>query len=163
MNYIKHLTGFFNKVVPDHRLNPTHISLYLSLFQYWNVNRFHNPISISRSEMMQVSKICSKATYHKCMRDLHNFGYIKYCPSYNPFKGSLVYLIIFDPDFKPGLNTDMQSTKIQTSDGTGTGTGTEQALAPSVNYKNMVNNKTYMDEKLQAQSPEKENPSHPED
>jgi hypothetical protein len=140
MNYIKHLTGFFDKVVPDHRLNPTHISLYLSLFQYWNINRFQNPISISRDEVMRVSKICSKATYHKCMRELHDFGYIRYAPSYNPFKGSLVYLEIFDTDQKTDNYLSPDPTDSRTSIGTSTGTGTEQALVPSINYINSINN-----------------------
>ena len=70
MNYIKHLTGFFNRIALENSLNPTHISLYLSLFQCWNVNRFKNPITISRDEMMKGSKIASKATYHKCIKEL---------------------------------------------------------------------------------------------
>ena len=95
MNYIKHLAGFFNRVSTDERLNPTHVSMYVSLFQFWNVNRFQNPISISRNELMKVSKISAKATYHKCMRELNEWQYLQYKPSYNPFKGSLVYLFNF--------------------------------------------------------------------
>ena len=95
MNYIKHLTGFFDRVAKDKLLNPTHVSLYMSLFQFWNCNRFRNPISISRDEVMRISKISSKATYHKCLKNLHSLGYINYEPSYNPFKGSHVYLFNF--------------------------------------------------------------------
>ena len=76
MNYIKHLTGFFNKSNQDNSISPTHISLYLALFQRWNLNRFKNPIIISREEMMATAKIKSKATYHKCMRELNEKGYI---------------------------------------------------------------------------------------
>lgn len=101
MNYIKHLTGFFEKVVFDHNLNPTHISLYIALFQYWNLNRFINPVSITRDEVMRVSKICSRATYHKCMRELHEKGYLKYEPSFNPFRGSQVYLVDLSETVKP--------------------------------------------------------------
>ena len=46
MNYIKHLTGFFNKINNETAINPTRISLYLALFQCWNVNRFKNPTGI---------------------------------------------------------------------------------------------------------------------
>ena len=98
MNYIKLLTGFFQKVSDDDRLNPTHISMYVSLFQLWNVNRFKNPISISRSLVMHVCKISSTATYHKCIKELHQFGYLTYSPSYNPYKGSLVLLFDFYPE-----------------------------------------------------------------
>ena len=62
MNYIKHLTGFFIRIASEETIYPTHISLYLALFQSWNVNRFKNPISICRDEMMKASRIASKAT-----------------------------------------------------------------------------------------------------
>jgi hypothetical protein len=146
MNYIKHLTGFFDRIVQDRNLNPTHISLYIALFQFWNVNRFQNPISITRDEVMRISKICSKATYHKCMRELNEKGYIKYEPSFNPFKGSMVILFNFSEDLKPVQkrvsntekilpNTEQVVNKQRTSDET----STEQALVPSINYINKTN------------------------
>ena len=106
MNYIKHLTGFFEKVVADKTLNPTHISLYIALFQFWNCNRFKNPISISRDEIMRISKISSKATYHKCLRNLHDLNYINYQPSYNPFKGSHVIMFNFSDSLKPSTRAE---------------------------------------------------------
>ncbi len=101
MNYIKHLTGFYEKVIQDGILNPTHISLYFALFQFWNFNRFRNPISISRDEVMRISKINSKATYHKCLKNLHSLGYIDYQPSYNPFIGSKIVMLDFAGALKP--------------------------------------------------------------
>ena len=98
MNYIKHLTGFFEKVAQDRNLNATHVSLYVALFQFWNFNRFKNPISISRDEVMRISKISSKATYHKCLKNLHALGYFDYQPSYNPFKGSQIVMFDFSED-----------------------------------------------------------------
>ena len=95
MNYIKHLAGFFERVAADERLNPSHISMYVSLFQFWNVNRFQNPISVARSEIMRVSKISARVTYHKCLNELHQYGYLRYVPSHNPMKGSLIYLFNF--------------------------------------------------------------------
>ena len=135
MNYIRHLTGFFLRVSEDSRLNPTHISLYMAIFQFWNLERFRNPVSISRQELMRISKICAKATYHKCIRDLHNFGYIRYQPSYNPFKGSLVHLF----DFQTGGEQDFprRHANIETS--------IEQAVAPyikDINPSNQNGNKT---------------------
>lgn len=101
MNYIKHLTGFFEKVSADYDLNPTHISLYMAIFQLWNQNRFQNPISISRDELMRISKIASTATYHKCMKDLTEREYVIYKPSYNPFKGSILEVCNLDFYTKP--------------------------------------------------------------
>lgn len=101
MNYIKHLTGFYEKVLQDDIINPTHISLYVALFQFWNFNRFSNPICISRDEIMRISKINSNATYHKCLRNLHSLGYIDYQPSYNPFIGSKIFMYDFTEILKP--------------------------------------------------------------
>lgn len=95
MNRDKHLTFFFDKITADKVLNPTHISLYMSLFQIWNRNKFISPVSITRSELMLNSKINSKSTYHKCMKTLQEFGYIKYEPSHHPFKSSQVHLFDF--------------------------------------------------------------------
>lgn len=92
MNYIKHLTGFFIRIASEETIYPTHISLYLALFQSWNINRFKNPIAISRDEMMKTSRIASKATYHKCIKELQSMGFIDYLPSYNPYTGSEVIL-----------------------------------------------------------------------
>ncbi len=155
MNYIKHLTGFFEKVAIDKTLNPTHVSLYVALFQFWNCNRFKNPISISRDEVMRISKISSKATYHKCLKNLHSLGYINYEPSYNPFKGSHVYLFNFSDDLKPipksekttipkneplfELVDEQVVNKLYTGIGTSDETGTEQALVSYINNTNIPN------------------------
>ena len=149
MNYIKHLTGFFEKVAIDKTLNPTHVSLYIALFQFWNCNRFKNPISINRDEVMRISKISSKATYHKCLKNLHSLGYINYEPSYNPFKGSHVFLFNFSEDLKPLSKSERKpkneplielvSEQALNKSCTSSETGTEQAVVPSINYINNTN------------------------
>ena len=149
MNYIKHLTGFFEKVALDRTLNPTHISLYIALFQFWNCNRFKNPISINRDEVMRISKISSKATYHKCLKNLHSLGYINYEPSYNPFKGSHVILFNFSEDLKPLPKSERKpkneplielvSEQALNKSCTSSETGSEQAIVPSINYINNTN------------------------
>ena len=154
MNYIKHLTGFFEKVAIDKTLNPTHVSLYIALFQFWNCNRFKNPISINRDEVMRISKISSKATYHKCLKNLHSLGYINYEPSYNPFKGSHVILFNFSDDLKPAPTSERKpkneplieqvNEQALNKSCTSSETGTEQAVVPSINYinnTNILNNK----------------------
>jgi len=146
MNYIKHLTGFFDKLVNDYDLNPTHVSLYISLFQFWNLNRFENPISITRDEVMRISKICSKATYHKCMRELHDKGYVIYEPSYNPFRGSLVRMVNLSSELKPlrkkevtQLKTKQANEQAVNKNKTSSEPSTEQALVSSINIINNTN------------------------
>lgn len=122
MNYISHLTAVIDRFAEDSELNPSHVSLYLALFYLWNMNRFKNPVSVNRSEVMAVSKIGSKTTYHKCLRDLDRKKYLKYHPSHNPMKGSLIDMSIF-----------------RTSTGTTTGQVVGQALVPSLNNTNTIN------------------------
>jgi hypothetical protein len=149
MNYIKHLTGFFEKVALDRTLNPTHISLYIALFQFWNCNRFKNPISINRDEVMRISKISSKATYHKCLKNLHSLGYINYQPSFNPFRGSHVVLFNFSDDLKPATKSERKpnnepvfeqiNEQALNKSYTSSEPGTKQAVVPSINNTNDLN------------------------
>jgi replication initiation and membrane attachment protein DnaB len=93
MGEVKELTSFFSAIREDNRIGTSHISLYMTLFQFYNLNQFKNPIEITRARVMEIAKISGLATYHKCMRDLAQFGYIQYMPSYNPALGSQVCLL----------------------------------------------------------------------
>lgn len=150
MNYIKHLTVFFHKSSEDYSLNATHISLYMALFQFWNLNRFNNPISIARNDVMQISKIGSKSTYHKCMQELHCKKYIIYEPSCNPLKGSVVRMIDFEvmdktkaknhTSLKSGQVMVQQQNKLQI----GTETTAEQVLIPYINKSKNKNQSNHL-------------------
>jgi hypothetical protein len=98
---------------------------------------------------MRISKISSKATYHKCLKNLHSLGYINYEPSYNPFKGSHVILFNFSDDLKPAPKSERKpkneplieqvNEQALNKSCTSSGTGTEQAVVPSINYINNTN------------------------
>lgn len=89
--YSAELTMFFNAIKKDERICAFHISLYMAMFQKWNLSHFQNPVHISRREMMTLSKINGTVTYHKYIKDLQAFGFIKYTPSYHPKLGSEVW------------------------------------------------------------------------
>ena len=93
MEQVKELTAFYAAIQDDHRIGATHISLYMALFQCFNLNMFRNPVNITRAALMEIAKISGLGTYHKCIKDLVEFGYIKYNPSYNPAISSQVYLL----------------------------------------------------------------------
>lgn len=123
MNYIKHLTAIFQLFNLDQRLNPTHISLYYALFYYWNWNRFAEIFFIQREEIMQLSKIGSTGTYHRCLNDLHTWNYVEYIPSRNPYKGSQIKMIIFETSIEQDMKEQENSTE---NDLEVNQTGTEQ-------------------------------------
>jgi len=140
MNYIKHLTGFFNCIANEEIIYPTHISLYLALFQCWNLNRFKNPITISRDEMMKAGRIASKATYHKCIKELQLLGFIEYLPSYNPYFGTEVIMHNLSDGKKPQSSSMNVQTKpiIEQVNGQ----VTEQVIEPHIyNNKQTFKNK----------------------
>jgi hypothetical protein len=96
MNYIKLLNAAFEKFYFDDRLNPTHISLYMALFQEWNSCRFADEFYVNRRELMRVAKIGSNSTYHRCVTDLDSWNYLCYFPSNNPYKGSKIKMSIIE-------------------------------------------------------------------
>lgn len=128
MNFIKHYLEVMNKNAEDDRLNPTHVSLYISLFTFWNLNRFENPVSIARDEVMKVSKIGSQNTYHKCLKDLSDYQYLKYIPSHNPFRGSQVHMYNFDTSSVQALANSSRKSD----------TSAVQALSPSINSNKRI-------------------------
>jgi hypothetical protein len=87
------LTEFFNAIKEDNRITTGHISLYMALFESWNRNDFKNPVFITRKQVMETAKISGIATFHKCIKDLDELGYISYLPSRNPAVNSRVYLL----------------------------------------------------------------------
>lgn len=136
MNYIKHLNSVFQQFSMDSRLNPTHISLYMALFQYWNINRFPDEFYINREEIMKMSKIGSKATYHRCLKNLHRWKYIRYLPSHNPYKGSKIRM----PKFNTSSETsDETTTEISIEASTEQLEG--QALVPYTNMNKPITNR----------------------
>ena len=103
MDKSQQVISFIHQLASDIRLKPTHISLCLALCHAWMRSNFQNIFQVSRSKLMAASRIQSRATYHKVMKDLQAFGYLKYTPSYHPVKGSSVGFIIRDFERNQGV------------------------------------------------------------
>ncbi len=129
MNYIRHLNGFFARLAEDKRMSPYHISLYLALFQQWNVDRFGEQFVITRAETMEISRLGSVNTYARCMKELSEWGYIRYISSSNLHSGSRVSCIRFDTagDTASNTATDIGIENDTTGD-TGRNTGNSSDL-----------------------------------
>lgn len=115
INYIKHLNAVFVHISKDSRLNPTHISLYFALFYLWNINYFRAEFYINRDDVMGLSKIGSRTTYHRCIKELHHWRYFEYLPSHNSFHGSKIRMFNFCTS--DGQALDSSQTKNSTSGG----------------------------------------------
>ena len=88
------LMRFLNRVADDVRLNTSHTSLCFALIVCWNDQKHTLPFKVSRKLLMNYSKIGSISTYHICIKDLVSFGLIRYAPSYNSYRGTLVTLLV---------------------------------------------------------------------
>lgn len=115
MNYIKHMNKVFEVFYMDDRLTCPHITMYLALFHVWNENRFSNPITLDRKQIMKAAKIGSLTTYTKCLRELHDWGYIEYVPSFNPGIGSRVNLYTLCTGECTGSCTDTCTANVRLS------------------------------------------------
>lgn len=124
VNYIRHLTAVFDTFSKDSRLNPTHISIYVALFQFWNFHRFSNKFYINREDLMKTSKIGSKNTYHRCLTNLNDWSYIKYFPTRNPLRSSQVKMLVFGGDCGTSTGTSNIPVVVQVPG---------QALVPYLN------------------------------
>jgi hypothetical protein len=74
MDRPQQLIIYIHKLASDSHLKPTHISLCLALCHAWVRTNFKNIFQVSRSKLMVSSRIQSRATYHKIMKDLQALG-----------------------------------------------------------------------------------------
>ncbi|MFD0765398.1 hypothetical protein ACFQZI_11090 [Mucilaginibacter lutimaris] len=92
MDHASPLSVFFDAVRKDPRICVTHIGLFATLVAYWQANGYPSPIYAYAREIMPMAKILANTTYHRCIRDLHDFGYILYEPSYKRNERSKIFL-----------------------------------------------------------------------
>lgn len=87
------VNAFFYNIIEDNRISPVHISLFMAIIQFWKENENKNPICVFSHDLMKLAKISGIATYHKHIKQLEEYGFIKYEPSYDRFAGSSIYVL----------------------------------------------------------------------
>jgi len=90
------LHAFFDNIHADSRVTTAHISLFFALWTKWLETREKQTIIFFTRDIMPLSKISSVSTYHKAIKQLGEYGYINYEPSFNHNVGSTV--AFFNPD-----------------------------------------------------------------
>ncbi|KAF2328142.1 hypothetical protein [Flavobacterium ginsenosidimutans] len=96
MESLKPLTDFFSVIEKDYRISTTHIAIYAALLQLRSVRGSGNPIEVFRRELAPIAKISSRYTYHKCLRELDEYGYLHYEPSFKKTRASRIYFFDFE-------------------------------------------------------------------
>ncbi len=79
---------------------------------------------------MDFSKIGSKSTYHRCIKELSHWNYLLYIPSHNPFKGSRIKMFDF------GTSTEQVLYPSHINIGTSNG----QAVVPIIKHIQTIEN-----------------------
>ena len=77
----------------DARINVWHFSIYLALLYKLRANGFGSAVQITRKEVMLLAHVGSIATYHKCIRQLQEYGYIHYDPSFDRYKKTTIHFL----------------------------------------------------------------------
>lgn len=90
---MERLLHFLTAVEQDARISTVHISVYVALWKKWKDSGSDGPLSFFRTDITGLCKLSSYNAFHRAIRQLHEYGYIQYIPSYNHFLGSLVYFI----------------------------------------------------------------------
>lgn len=93
MMHIDMLTRFVDETRETPNVHHTHVMLYAALWFRWKDNGFQQPFAIYRNGLMGRAGIRSTDTYHKCMSNLVELGYVTYEPSYDHHEGSKVMLL----------------------------------------------------------------------
>lgn len=93
MEQERYFGRFYDVMVSDCRIGPTHVSIYMALLRLWGEQGQANPIHIFGRDVMPMAKISGIATYYRTLKELHNYGYIRYVSTYDRIMGSLVYLL----------------------------------------------------------------------
>jgi hypothetical protein len=95
LNHHSPTTSFYFKINNDERILTSHVSLFMAIHESWRQKKYEYPIPITRKDLMAKAKIRSIVTYHKCISNLHQWGYLRYIPSNHPC-GSKVHWMTGD-------------------------------------------------------------------
>jgi hypothetical protein len=100
---------FYEHVEEETGFGTAHASLFMALL-YTGLREGNENFRLHRNKVMALSLIKSRHTYGKCLRELHDSGYIIYSPSCSKKGGSRVQIKMYK-DRMP-LNMENSATYI---------------------------------------------------
>lgn len=93
MEQLRVMNDFFSAIAADPRISSTHIAIFTGIFQYWSKNGLELPVKAFSHQIMPLAKLNSRNVYVKRLKELDEYGYIRYEPSFKRDKGSRIYLL----------------------------------------------------------------------
>lgn len=98
VNYFRHTSIFFNIIRDNDALHHGHVALYLALIHMWNKSYFRNPMILRSEEAMAFSRITSKSTFFRILRQLECFDLIRFYKTNSKYSSS--YCLISQLEYK---------------------------------------------------------------
>ncbi len=96
MKEAREIMDFMDRSVSDSRLGPMHISVYFAILYCWLLQGGEGPARVKGKELMVLAKIGGPTPFYKTLKELHQFGYIDYKPSFCAAEKSKVYLLLVE-------------------------------------------------------------------
>lgn len=86
------LQGFFEGIARDPRISCGHIGIYAALLQCWAAQQYRHPLTVFSHQVIGLAKLSSRDTYFRYVRQLSEYGYIRYEPSFSRKQPSTIHL-----------------------------------------------------------------------
>lgn len=87
------LFNFWESVVKDPRITMRHVGLYAALLCIWRKMGSKDPLCLYSHQIMELAKIITQCTYHQYIKQLAEYGYIRYEPSFKKNQPSKIFLL----------------------------------------------------------------------
>ncbi len=87
------ITAFLERIHKDPRVSIVHIGVFSVMAHCCTKFGNNGKCIMFRSDIMHIAKISSASTYYKVIKELSDYGYIKYSPSRYHLYGSMITLL----------------------------------------------------------------------
>ena len=84
--------SFMEDIQEDPRISPVHISLYMAILHRWAAQGNCSPVLFKARGLMPAAKIGGRTLFCQTIRQLHEYGYLRYEPSFKPDEPSKVWV-----------------------------------------------------------------------
>ncbi|KOS08067.1 hypothetical protein AM493_19950 [Flavobacterium akiainvivens] len=87
------LFEFWEAITKDPRITMRHIGLYAALLCVRQKMGWVNPLCLYSYQVMEAAKLMTQCSYHQYIKQLDEFGYIRYEPSFKKNQPSKIFFL----------------------------------------------------------------------